>query len=59
MKALSERPFYSAIELSKYISARYNLNYSRCLINRHLKDMGFNLSMSSKNMKKVNSQEIK
>lgn len=58
-QALAEQPFYTALQLSKYICHKYGVYYPRCNINRHLAEMGFNLSMNPPYMKKLNTKEVK
>lgn len=35
-RALTERPFYTAVELSKYILIKFHRSFSRSIISRHL-----------------------
>lgn len=43
-RSLRERPFYTAVELSKYIHKRHQRYYSRSIISRHLTEMGYSFN---------------
>jgi transposase len=53
--ALADRAFFTAVELSNYIYARYGRMFSRSIISRHLGEMGY----SYKNLKSTPMEKNK
>ena len=58
-QALTERSFFTAVELSKYIFNKYGKSLSRSIISRHLGEMGYSYRSNKSISKQPNSNQSK